>query len=345
MTYGNNMSTTGLRDPSEDIVDVPLTQTEIILFNVILILGVLFNIYTAIALIQTNVNSLLSKLLLYNQNIMDGAFGVMAIVTIDSRNFEEHGTGQSMNPFVCYILKNWFLLRVVRLLLVCNVVCQSADRFWAIVYPKTYRAYTKVYIITCYVSIPVYAVLGSITRVFAVTMVNGECVSNQILLSEEVMTAVESIFRYGIPMIFLIVLNILVIRRLYQLRIIRLKSTPTSTPSQDNLTDDTERGENSTRAIIAVQMAIFLSAIVLMVEMTLLELLNITLSALSLHEWVDFGPDSHLRMYYYILLGFFAGINPCLQILTMTTLRITMIKQWRKLTSKCCTKRSNTSLN
>ncbi|VDP68260.1 unnamed protein product [Echinostoma caproni] len=311
-------------------------KIQVIVLCVVLSGGVLCNVYAAFALSRSSISSLLSRLLLYNQNFIDATYTLLTILLIATNNFTLPFPNNAVDPFVCYFLQSGYLSRVVRIILMCNIVCQSADRFWAIVYPNTYQVNTRRYIIVCYCCTPTYACLISLSRVLKVLSCNGLCIARPLLVSDRTIMIIESILRYGLPMSILITLNVVVVRRLYQLGLIHLSKQKTA--SSTSRTESGKQLDNATRAIISVQMGILLSAIVLMLEMTMMELVSVTLSILDDLELVDFSVNSLSRLYYCVLLSLVTAFNPCLEMLTIPALRRTVLEQWRNQISGFCVK-------
>ncbi|VDP85265.1 unnamed protein product [Echinostoma caproni] len=310
-----------------------LSETvEIVTMDVVLSFGVLFNLYTTFALTRTPINSLLSKLLLYNQNALDGSYCFVIIVVICSHNFTLFSPPGNPIPFVCYILQSGFLNVFCRTMVVCNIVCQCADRFWAVIYPRSYRIHTKRYIIVCYLGIPLYSACASLSRAFLTVIVDGHCDHHTSSITERVVTTFDTVFRYGIPVILMISLNITVMRKLRRTRLPSDAPPVASIQSTTDLTTDKDQHEKSSaNKVLAAQKAILINTVVLMSELSILQVVGITMNVLDALDVIDFSVDSRARLYFMFLLSTFSAINPFLTILSMKSLRLTIIHQWREI--------------
>ncbi|VDP85884.1 unnamed protein product [Echinostoma caproni] len=264
---------------------------------VVLPFGILFSVYACFALHQTKINSSLSKMLLYNQNILDAIYCAIILSLVATNNYTLAGLN---SPFVCYLLQSGFLPRMGRTMIACNVLCQSADRFWAVVYPGTYKLFAKRYIILCGTFISVYSALISLSRVFKVIWLDGNCWTNQILISEEAMFSLELLFRYVLPVSVILALNIVVLHKLRCSGLFIQNSTPVPSDSEDNVS---RRTDTPSSVGWIVQRNIFCSTVILMTELTVTEIIATVLTILDLNNLVDFGVHSLSRVYYYAILS------------------------------------------
>ncbi|KAA0193971.1 hypothetical protein FBUS_07851 [Fasciolopsis buskii] len=315
----------------------PISPTIQAVLSTLMSVGIVVNLYTAFALHQTKINSSLTKLLLYQQNLLDSLFAVLTISLICTDNYRPASNTIPVSSIVCHLFQSGVLSRIVRIMMVCNTVCQSADRFWAIVYPKTYRAYKNYYIALCSLLIPLYSVLSSVTRIAKVTMIDGSCLKHDLSVNKYTLCIVESILRYGIPMFLLILLNVLVIRRLCKQQQIQLVGSLTEQITHDGSADVTGRIENTGHILISIQRHIFVNTFFLAIELTVIEVVAIVLTILNLCNIVSYGVDSISRVYYLVTVVLLSGLNPCAEIFTIRMLRNTVMMHWH-LFGSCCRK-------
>ncbi|VDP68261.1 unnamed protein product [Echinostoma caproni] len=224
---------------------------------------------------------------------------------------------------------------MIRIMLVCNVVCQSADRFWAVVYPKSYHAHARRYVAICYLFSSVYPIMVTLTRFLSMELVDGICQSKPLAVDDLIILAIDSSLRYTIPIVFILVFNISVTLRLHSLGPSRTKPYHTDSISIDTVSETRNSVPNSALVPSSDHMSIFLSAILMTIEMTVLELLSVTLSVLNYLKLVDFSINSLARLYYCVFVALFAAFNPCLEILTITNLRRAMLNHWKGCFSPC----------
>ncbi|VDP83245.1 unnamed protein product [Echinostoma caproni] len=320
-----------------DIVNVDhqyghISLPGIIVMSVLLSVGAIFNIYTGYVITQTRINSLLSKLLLYNQTVLDALYCIMMTAFISNRFFEDHFPDDpGSNTFICYLLQSGYLVRVFRTMIVCNNVCQSADRFWAIVYAHSYRANTKLYVILCSVSVPVYSILVSAAQMGAVQFVDDDCQHRSVLTYMPSLYVIEIVFRYALPLCTTITLTLLALRKLGGLGFWKIV-----TKSPVTLSEDVSLGEERKRAaqineLLIVQKTVFCHTGVLLLEMTVLEGIATTLTVLGETTVVNFEIYSPVRLYYLFLSSLVSALNPCLTILTFRNLRMTMFSQLQRI--------------
>ncbi|TPP63123.1 hypothetical protein FGIG_11819 [Fasciola gigantica] len=322
----------------ESISTPPLDSTVRLVLTVIGTMGVVVNMYSAFALYQTKINSPLTKLLLYQQTLLDASFSALITSLVISDNYRPSSNIVPVHPITCYLFQSGVLSRIVRIMIVCNIVFQSVDRFWAILYPKTYRIYTKYYIASCSFVIPVYSAIASVTRVVKVTQLEGSCLEQKLQINKYCLSVLESILRYAIPMFFLILSNVLVIRKLYKLQFVKIPRTEQVT--HDGHAVKKERIDNSPNLLTPTQKTILLNTFCLAIELTLSEIVAIVLTILSLCNIIRHDVTSISRVYYLVAVVFLCGLNPCVEILTIRRLRNTVMTHWQKCRSFCAKSQS-----
>ncbi|VDP72855.1 unnamed protein product [Echinostoma caproni] len=164
------------------------------------------------------------------------------------------------------------------------------------------------------------------------------------LLSDSTVTIVETTLRYGFPMLTLTMLNGMATWKLYELGIIRFRKSESKLESQNNISYRAESNERSKQPIlITAEMRLFVSTVILVVEMTTMEVFAVTLISLDLRGVINYSINSIIRVYYYIIISVFGSLNPCLEIFTLSALRETMqkhCKAWISLCSKPKTSRT-----
>ncbi|VDP85540.1 unnamed protein product [Echinostoma caproni] len=302
----------------------PISDREVASISFILSGGVLFNLYSCLALSRTHIPSTLSKLLLYNQCVLDAALSLIVVSMIASGNYTLLFPQDRANPVVCALLQSGFISRLIRIMILCNIVCQSVDRFWAIVYPNTYFMHTKRYVMVCYTMIPTYALAASIFRLFKVNFVDGQCERQELDLSPQAIRAIEIVLRYTIPMIVSCSLNLTVVWKLHHLGIFKSWMV-SNTQAAGNTSGQTD----STDPLVSLRNRIFLSTFGLNVELTMQEIVSITLTVLHYQGVLNFGLQSKIRIYFLFGIALCSGLNPVLPIITVEPLRNTMLRDLR----------------
>ncbi|KAA0193969.1 hypothetical protein FBUS_07852 [Fasciolopsis buskii] len=321
----------------ESISTVPVVPPLRAILSALLSSGVVVNLYTAFALQRTKINSLLTKLLLYQQNLLDSLFAILTISLIFTNNYRPKSNSIPVDWVTCYVFQSGVLSRIVRIATICNSVCQSADRFWAIIYPKTYRVYKRRYIVLCSLIIPIYSILTSITRMVKVTLINGSCMKKDVQINKYTSWVLESMLRYVIPIFVLSLLNVLVIRKLYEQKAVILKQTHSQSGTQDCSHVICEQGGNGSISgpLNSVQKNIFLNTFFLAVGLTLVEIASSVLAVMSMFNMVEHSVSSLSRVYYLVAVVLLSGLNRCVEILTIPMLRNTVLIHWRMCISFC----------
>lgn len=302
------------------ISSASLNGTVQIMLNVLMLLGQFNHIYMGVVLFSANIPSFLTKLLLYLQCIIEGFFSLVVIAQMNTKNFTPLSNKAPVNPITCYVLQSGAVIVSFRVMLFSNIVCQSADRFCALVYPKTYRTYSKYYAMFCILVIPGYSILASITRFVSVTLVGGSCQPNGLFTRKYESVSVESLLRYVIPVAVFIPMNVAVIRKL---RLITVKKT--------NTDDNFEIGGMRTPSdpLVLVQNSLFLNTLCLMMQMTLTECIYIALNFLNYGGIIQYDIGSVKRIYFLCCVVLLDSMNPIVSILTIHALRNTAKHHWR----------------
>ncbi|VDP22172.1 unnamed protein product [Echinostoma caproni] len=274
--------------------------------------------------------------------MVDVMFGILSIAMFASNNYTLPCPDGPVNPGVCFLLQSGFISRILRIMAVCIIVFQSVDRFWAIVYPKSYRKNTILYVTLSYAIIICYALLGSMTRLLRTAAVDGSCQLRTFLIDSRTESLIESLLRYVIPMSMLITVNVLVIRKLHHLHGFRFQTGTLCRLFQDTQTEEAAGPSEAPDSITLVQRTIFLSTICLSIQLTVLELISFSLIILSSYRIVDFSINSTTRMYFVFVLALTSVFNPYLEILTIKPLRMEMLNQWRIAIQRFCGRHTET---
>ncbi|VDP93223.1 unnamed protein product [Echinostoma caproni] len=277
-------------------------------------------------------------MLMYNHNIFNALYGIAANYLLASLNYSFPAEKAYSNPFVCYIIQSGFIIVMLGSAIICNVLCQCADRYRAIFYPRAYRARTKPCIIASYVFIATYATLVSTLRFFQTHMVDGKCFPFGRAGVKHVLALTELVVMYFLPFVLIVTLTVPV---LWQLRQLRLGSgrnkrhTSITHQTNTNQIGRTEDGDDIRNSIVVAQRSIFIHTLTLAIEITILEFTIILFLILdNLHVFI-LGIASPIRIYLLCIKSLYCTFNPFLTILTVTPLRRTVVKHLLTCKSHC----------
>lgn len=302
-----------------------LSMPVYILLDVFMSSCLLLHISMVFALFHIKLPSRLTKLLLFQQGILDGFYSGLIIAVICTQNFTPNSKTTPINPILCYIFQSGFFTFMVTVMGFCNIVCQSADRLWALVYPQTYQFYTKYYIGICSVTIPVYSVLATSTNIAKVTWSDGSCWRKVLPINKYLLTGIEIVVRFCIPMCILVFTNARVIRQLYRLRIITLWRSKSARVSVSNQASSVSgQCEYSSNSSSSLQNALFLNAFCLAIRQAIIESTTTILTVLNLSDVFRYDVGSIIRVYSMFAVVMLYSINPFVAILTIKPLRDTV---------------------
>ncbi|VDP80547.1 unnamed protein product [Echinostoma caproni] len=322
------VNTTTSADKSNDIE--PHQRVLINIACVLLAFGTTVSFYNTFALIQTRVDSILSKILMYNHNIFNGTFCIVVGYLLASFNYTFQLGNKSGNPFICYALQAGFLVILCGASVICNVICQCADRFWAIIYPKSYRVHTKRYIISCYVFICTYSGVVASLRLLRTDLVNGRCIPIDEYRRKYVLAMTEIALLYILPVVMMVSLTVPIIWHLRQYLLGTLRNNKITPVSQQTISDRLGRSDGSLNALYVAQRGIFLNSMILVIELILLVTILLILLVLDKLRLALFGIASPFRIYYLFVVTLTCTFNPFITTFTVTPLRRTVGNQWRK---------------
>ncbi|VDP67036.1 unnamed protein product [Echinostoma caproni] len=280
--------------------------------------GILFNVFTIYALTQTVINSVLSKTIFYNQCVFDVIVCVMAIFQLAWSSLQPDMWTKT-NAVFCHLVQSGFFLRWVRVLALGNIVCQSMNRFWAIVYPYSYKRRTKMYLVICYVFTFSFSLMSSLPRAFEVRYCDQICVMTNLAVQLFALHLIDMSMRLLIPIFVTVGLHIVVMRKLRRLRN-EYNSQTRNCPENS----DSSRGPPSSvssNPYSAVWHALSVSTFGFTAELTVLELTAFIMYLLQGLNRVNFQVDSIARLYYTLVCAMASGLNPALEIATVPPLQ------------------------
>lgn len=291
-------------------------------------LGLVIHIYMIIVLLKTAIPSTLTKLLLYVQTTSEGLYTILVIVQLNTRNFTPVSNRVPVNPILCYVFQGGAASVSLRVTLYGNILCQSVDRFLALVYPKTYRAYTKYYV-TFYVAvIPVYSLVVSIARFVKTSLNEGSCHLREIPINPYLIPIIETLFRYVIPTSILIPINAAVIRKIRQLQP-KFGSSNGGHSLPDNGNSDATAIKKSTNAVTSLQKSLFVNTICVTIQLTIIECAFFTLTVLNFSDILRYEAGAVSRLYFMSGVVLLDSLNPVVNMITINALRNTVINDCR----------------
>lgn len=299
-------------------------------------LSVLLHGYMGIVLYTTNIRSSLTKMLMYQQCALDGLFSVIIVALTNTNNFTPASNKTPVNPILCYALQSAFLPVVVQTMVLCNIVCQSADRLWAIVYPKTYSHHKPYHIILCCTFVPIYSTVSTSLRAASVSNSDGSCKMRPLFVNVYTSTAIEGLLRYGFPICFLIFANILIIRKLSAQRLFTFKGSQNGDSMPSNIISSTAQSDSTSVFLSSVQKSLFLNVFCLAVGQTFIEFTPLLLTILNRYNIVHYNTSSKLRVYHVWTVSLLGNLDPVVGILTVKAIRDTVKHHCNKCSKLVC---------
>ncbi|KAA0193212.1 hypothetical protein FBUS_03611 [Fasciolopsis buskii] len=219
--------------------------------------------------------------------------------------------------FFCFIIESGFFRRFFRVLVLANTICLPINRFWAVIYPSTYRQRTTWYIVFCYTFILVYSLASSLSRALAVNLCEGVCILDNSPTGEVALQIVDLILRYIFPLSVIGSLHTLVIMRVCRLQ------------REENARQEEQRQQlpnHDSQSYARVGRNLSISTLGFTAEMLVLEVIALVFNLMQTAGVVDFRPDSIGRLIYVYLCSLASAINPALAIATVPPLRETIIE-------------------
>lgn len=319
----------------ESVSAPPVTSTVLLTLTILMSLGILVHMYMGYLLFKAKIPSTLTKLLLYLQCIIEGFYSICVIVLANTNNFTPASNKTPVNPFLCYIFQSGAITIIFRVMLFSNIVCQSADRLWALLYPNTYRTYTKYYITGCAVFIPVYGFLASTARIAKVVAIDGSCIPRVMPVNKFAMMIIEITLRYFIPVSILVPINVLVIRKLHGMR--RISSTKSQATDRSQVTDGSTNGriETCPSSVNSLHRTLLMNALLLTIELTFTETIFFGITMTNLFGKIRNDEAAIARVYFLIGVILLDELNPIVSILTVKALHVTALNHWHWVKMVC----------
>ncbi|VDP71591.1 unnamed protein product [Echinostoma caproni] len=284
-------------------------------------LGILLNLFTGIVLTHVNVNSQLSRMILYYETIFDGLVCIITLVAILVFHVPS-----STNAFICIGMHGGLLIRFARLLDVCNMITMTLDRFWAIVYPSTYRKNMQKYMIFCGIFPYVYASLACLPVLYRVRFQNHSCILVQGDIYSYLLEIIQILVRYVGPIGLIVVLSVLIVR---ELRVAHHRHELINRMGHcvrvgEHVTRTVSIGQLSNCCVLSLEKALLLSSFLFTVELTATEIISIVLFIFDSSTIISQAYLIRFQLSYRVFLGFCAALNPLLIILPLKTVRDTI---------------------
>ncbi|KAA0197846.1 hypothetical protein FBUS_07240 [Fasciolopsis buskii] len=332
----------------QDLPLLSMNQVTLIFYTIIPSVGVLFNVLTAITLIFVRIPSSLSKMILYFQTMYDTVICVLFIFTVRLAN--RTWSGYSI---WCVGFDGGLFITYVRMLVVCNFIALSLDRFWAVLHAQSYKINMKRNQIFCALFPIAYASSATVPEYFSIKFVHHKCINMNGGSHSYVVEIAKFVLYFAIPVITVITLNFLVIRKLQKLTITsavdrKSKSVLSNTTDgninvKTNSTTHTHANttsratESHTKCCVhSTDGALLLSTLGFTAELIVME----TVSTVAFFMNIAHALDVKLWARFSMIDGFVivccSSLNPLLQILTMKKLHETIgeLRLW--LLTKCC---------
>lgn len=283
------------------------------------------HIYMHFVLLKTTIPSFLTKSLLYVQCWTDGLYAVLVIVQTNTKNFTPASNTVPVDPILCCIFQSGTMSIFLRATLGSNILCQSIDRFLALVYPNTYRMHAKYYIISYVIIIPVYSLLASIPRFVKTSLDDGSCLLKGITTNPYLLPIIETLLCYGIPTSIFIPISAVVIRKIRQLHLSTFGSSNGDRSLPDNGNSDKTAINNSLQALMSIQKSLFLNNLFVTARLTLTECTYMILSVLNIRGILRYDAGALVRVYFLCAIVCLDSLDPVLNMMTINALRNTVI--------------------
>lgn len=307
----------------QSISSAPPNEVVQISMSVLMSLGLISHIYIIFVLFKSAIPSTVTQLLLHLQCVSQGLFSILVIVQINTRNFTPISNTVPINPIVCYLFQSGALSTILRLILYCSILCQSADRLRGLVHPNTYHVHAKYFMLSSVFSIVVYSVLASIPRISKVFYLKGSCNIKASSINPYVLSALECLLRYGIPILIFVPTNVILIRKLYQLQLLTSGNLRAGRSVQVNGNSEATGVRKSPDSLTSLQISLFINTLCITIQMTLIECTFVILAILNLRGIIRYDASSPVRAHFLCAIVLLDSLNPTLSILTIKALRTT----------------------
>ncbi|TGZ65637.1 hypothetical protein CRM22_005793 [Opisthorchis felineus] len=305
-----------------------LSYTHIIPMSLILIWGGCINVFVLIALINTFLGSLLTKVLLCNQCILD----CLACALLAYNAYPRLWT-KKMSSVMCQLIENTVLLRIVRLAIMSNVCCIALDKLWAVYCAQHYKRRTNVYLTICYIFIFTYTLCALFANSGGARYSeDGLCVPVD---DAPVLMALELLLQFVLPTALILATHFMIRTRLSGCRSSEGRSvTSRHTSVEESRTAYTEPTSDSGASSFPVKnniefqarTAIAIGTFGYIATTPLVKLLELFLAILGLFHIIDFGARSMFRYYYYFICGLLSCVHPLILVGSVRAIQETIVK-------------------
>ncbi|KAA0188072.1 hypothetical protein FBUS_01286 [Fasciolopsis buskii] len=301
-----------IRGQIYETVRVPTTTNVIFGFLApVFVIGALVNVITCCGVYNIQLESIVTKCLLYNECVFD----MLICSTVFSLLIPikpQVGLGDH-NVVICYLLKNASLMTFLRMLMNFNIVCLALDRFWAIVYCSTYKQRRIIYLIVCYVIIILSSSVITVPSFFQVAFYENACVVTLDVLTLRAQMMLNIVIAYIIPLIVVSVTGFWASRVLRKRR-----HTPANVSCEGS---DYDRVQNT---LLAITLGFGL-------VLAILAIIGLVMSILSILGLLDFRYDSISRMYFNSTCGVASSLIPIIHTLVVPPLRRWYLTSFRSI--------------
>ncbi|VDP78755.1 unnamed protein product [Echinostoma caproni] len=325
MQSTNDSSSLTFQSGAYERVRDPILPVPVFGFTAVFLgTGSLLNIISWYGLYRIQLQSLVSRILLYNECIFDFLVCLTSLIAL--RPFHRDPRNVIIGELLCYIGRNTGLTTFTRMLMNFNIVCVSLDRFWAIVYCKTYKEKKKTYLFICYLVIFLFATLITIPTFLQVDFIDNTCVVVLDHVFVHLPMIVNVLLAYALPVTVILITSALTLRAL---RRQRLPGFNTSS----NISD-----RNSLEGISSLDVihsALSASTTGFCTIMILLALLGAVMSVLYELSLIDFRFDSIARAYFIAVCGLVSSSIPVIQIRTIPPLRRWYLNRLKAIRLAC----------
>lgn len=281
-----------------------------------------------VILLMTRIPSSLTKWLLYFQCITEGFCSILVIIQTNTENFAPKSNRTPVNPVLCYLLQSGALSVGFRVMLYCIILGQSADRFLALVYPKTYRVRAKYYLIFFSIFTTIYSVISSIPSIIKVIVIEGSCHPRALPINPYLLIALETALRFLIPICALIPANIVVIQKLFHMQSVTTRNSNISQPLENNGISERTRMRSSSDPLASLQKSLLFNTLGICLQMVIVESTFLTLKILNFFGIVRYDAGAVIRGYFMCTVILLDSLFPILSILTIQVLRNTAAEHW-----------------
>lgn len=307
----------------ESILSDSMNETAEIVLSTLMCLGLINHIYMGVVLLKTTIPSILTKFLLYLQNAIEGLFAIMVIVQTNTRNFTPTSSKVPVNPILCYLFQSGAWSIVIRVMSYCNILCQSADIYLAIIYPHSYRVHIRYYI-TMFSTISfVYSVLASIPRIAKVSLIEGSCQLKSSSISTYVVTALECLLVFAIPTSIFVPINVALIRKLFKIKILTFRKSNRDHPSQGSCNFEKGWIKKMSDPSASLQKSLLINTFFVAMAIIFTECVFLVLTISNLYGVIRYDAGAVARVYFSCCIVLIDSLNSTMRILTTKALRRT----------------------